>query len=76
MDPELKHLVKKQKEQIKYLLFLCTVMGLLVLVLSFYWLSGERTPKLTIAQVQDLCRFLECTIFDIPADFSRGNVDD
>ena len=37
----------------------------------FYWLSGEREPRFTIAQVQDLCRFLECSVFDLPLDFSR-----
>ena len=37
-----------------------------------YWLSGDRTPRLTIAQVQELCRLLDCSVFDLPVDFSRN----
>lgn len=37
----------------------------------FYWLSGEREPRFTVAQIQALCRFLECSVFDLPIDFSR-----
>ena len=37
-----------------------------------YWLSGDRTPRLTIAQTQDLCRLLDCSVFDLPVDFSRN----
>lgn len=37
----------------------------------FYWLSGEREPRFTIAQTQALCSFLECSIHDLPVDFSR-----
>jgi DNA-binding Xre family transcriptional regulator len=36
-----------------------------------YWLAGSRKPRLTIAQVQDLCRLLDCSVFDLPVDFSR-----
>ena len=37
-----------------------------------YWLSGDRVPRLTISQVQSLCRLLECSVFDLPVDFSRN----
>lgn len=36
-----------------------------------YWLAGSRTPRLTIEQVQSLCRLLNCSVFDLPVDFSR-----
>lgn len=37
----------------------------------FYWLSGEREPRFTVAQVQALCSFLGCTVYELPVDFSR-----
>jgi len=37
----------------------------------FFWLSGERTPRLTISQVQALCKLLECSVFELPVSFSR-----
>ncbi|MBE9063301.1 helix-turn-helix domain-containing protein [cf. Phormidesmis sp. LEGE 11477] len=37
-----------------------------------YWLSGERVPRLTIEQTQALCRLLNCSVFDLPVDFSRS----
>lgn len=37
-----------------------------------YWLAGDRTPRLTITQVQKLCRLLDCSVFDLPTDFSRN----
>lgn len=37
----------------------------------YYWLSGHRIPRLTIEQTQKLCTLLDCTIFELPTDFSR-----
>lgn len=37
-----------------------------------YWLAGDRVPRLTIEQVQSLCKLLECSVFDLPIDFSRN----
>lgn len=36
----------------------------------YYWLSGQRIPKLTIAQSQALCSLLGCSIHDLPESFS------
>lgn len=35
----------------------------------YYWNAGQREPRLTIKQVQALCRLLDCSVFDLPADF-------
>jgi DNA-binding Xre family transcriptional regulator len=37
----------------------------------YYWVSGKREPRLTVKQVQDLCLLLDCSVHDLPTDFSR-----
>lgn len=37
----------------------------------YYWVSGEREPRFTIRQIQALCVLLECSVHDLPTDFSR-----
>lgn len=37
----------------------------------FYWLSGEREPRLTIDQVKSLCNLLDCSVHDLPSTFER-----
>ncbi|MBW4465663.1 MAG: helix-turn-helix transcriptional regulator [Pegethrix bostrychoides GSE-TBD4-15B] len=39
----------------------------------YYWTSGTREPRLTVRQIQALCRLLDCSVFDLPPDF--GMVD-
>jgi transcriptional regulator with XRE-family HTH domain len=39
----------------------------------YYWVSGEREPRLTIVQVQALCKLLDCSVHDLPAKFGRGD---
>jgi transcriptional regulator with XRE-family HTH domain len=39
----------------------------------YYWVSGKREPRLTIAQTQALCLLLDCSIHDLPSDFARGD---
>ena len=41
----------------------------------FFWLSGNRKPRFTIAQVQTLCRFLDCSVHELPIDFSRDSAE-
>lgn len=38
----------------------------------YFWLSGERSPRFSIDQIQKLCTLLECSVFDLPTDFSRS----
>ena len=40
-----------------------------------YWLSGKRVPRFTIEQMQALCTLLDCSVFDLPVDFSRPSED-
>jgi DNA-binding Xre family transcriptional regulator len=37
----------------------------------YFWLSGDRTPRFTVEQVQKLCALLDCSVHDLPRDFSR-----
>lgn len=37
----------------------------------YYWISGQREPRFTVQQIQTLCTFLECSVHDLPKDFSR-----
>jgi transcriptional regulator with XRE-family HTH domain len=41
----------------------------------YFWFSGSRKPRLSIAQVQALCNLLDCTVHDLPIDFSQANPD-
>jgi transcriptional regulator with XRE-family HTH domain len=38
----------------------------------YFWLAGERTPRFTIEQVQKLCSLLDCSVHQLPRDFSRN----
>lgn len=35
----------------------------------YYWAAGEREPRLTIEQIQALCRFLDCSVHELPSNF-------
>jgi DNA-binding Xre family transcriptional regulator len=35
----------------------------------YYWTAGQREPRLTVKQMQDLCRFLNCSIHELPSEF-------
>ncbi|MBW4581807.1 MAG: helix-turn-helix transcriptional regulator [Tildeniella nuda ZEHNDER 1965/U140] len=37
----------------------------------FYWTSGQREPRFTIQQIQDLCNLLGCSVHDLPLNFGR-----
>ncbi|KAM3112882.1 helix-turn-helix domain-containing protein [Phormidesmis sp. 146-33] len=37
----------------------------------YYWTSGTREPRLTIRQTQELCTLLECSVHELPTNFSR-----
>lgn len=39
----------------------------------FYWLSGQRIPRFTIAEIYTLCDFLGCSFYELPTDFSRDD---
>jgi transcriptional regulator with XRE-family HTH domain len=40
----------------------------------YYWVSGQREPRLTITQVQALCTLLDCSVHDIPRQFGRADI--
>lgn len=37
----------------------------------YFWLAGDRTPRFTVEQVQKLCNLLDCSVHELPRDFSR-----
>jgi transcriptional regulator with XRE-family HTH domain len=37
----------------------------------YYWIAGKREPRFTISQIQTLCLFLNCSVHELPTDFSR-----
>lgn len=37
----------------------------------YYWIAGKREPRFTINQIQQLCLFLDCSVHELPTDFSR-----
>lgn len=37
----------------------------------YYWLSGARKPRFSVDQMQKLCVLLDCSVHDLPTDFSR-----
>ena len=36
----------------------------------FFWIAGERQPRFTVKQIQDLCLLFDCSVHDIPVSFS------
>lgn len=37
----------------------------------YYWMAGKREPRFTISQIQTLCLFLNCSVHELPTNFSR-----
>ncbi|WNZ26694.1 helix-turn-helix transcriptional regulator [Leptolyngbya sp. NK1-12] len=41
----------------------------------YYWFAGKREPRFTVSQIQALCSLLECSVHELPTNFSRVEIE-